>query len=658
MNSVRYYFGIIISLVVILQACNKEEEPVISLPEITTSEPSNITSSSADTGGNITDNGGAEIALRGVVWNTSKSPSLATNLGRSENGSGMGEFTSIITDLSPGITYYVRAYATNSLGTAYGQDVGFTTSVELAGITTAEITDITSGSATSGGDVTQDGGSTITKKGIVWHTEENPTFDNHTGKTEHGEGTGSFVSYLTDLGPATTYYVCAYATNTEGTAYGDQQSFETLADLATVVTNSVDSITYESAKVFSSITSNGGADVFERGVVWSKDENPELENNLGVTQDGEGMGEYSSILENLSPETVYYVRAYATNQTGTSYGEEITFTTLQMIDIPVVITGDVSDITHESAILEGNVTQSGGAAVIERGIVFSTDTDPSLNDQVIKRGRGLGNYLALISGLEPETTYYAKAYAINTVGIAYGNQIEFTTYSEYGQHCPGIPQITDIDGNVYNTVLIGDQCWMKEDMKAVTLNDGTPIENAISETDWENNTNGAYAWYENNEEGHKPYYGAIYNWHVVHTEKICPSGWRVPSEQDWIKLSDYMTENFEDITAENEGNMLKSCRQVNSPLDGECATDEHPRWDEHNIHFGIDKFGFSAVPGGSRNWTGNYFYGHGIIGYWWSSTEVDADIARYRRIYHEDGILLRHQYSKNNGYNIRCMRDD
>jgi uncharacterized protein (TIGR02145 family) len=199
---------------------------------------------------------------------------------------------------------------------------------------------------------------------------------------------------------------------------------------------------------------------------------------------------------------------------------------------------------------------------------------------------------------------------------------------------------------------------MKEDMKAVKLNDGTPIENAVSANDWENNTNGAYVWYENNEEEHKPYYGAIYNWHVVNTEQICPLGWRVPSEQDWIKLSDYMTENFEDITSENEGNMLKSCRQINSPLGGECDTYEHPRWDEHEVHYGIDKFGFSAVPGGSRNWTGTYFYGHGIIGYWWSSTEVDEGIARYRRIYHEDGILLRHQYSKNNGYNIRCMRDN
>lgn len=644
-----------IPVMVIIQGCKKDEDTNITVSELTTLSATEITSTSAISGGNITDDGGAPVSARGVVWSKTENPDLSTNEGKTEDGSGDGEYASHLTELSPGTMYYIKAFAINSKGTSYGAQVTFTTSVELAGITTMEPYDVTSVSAKSGGNVTEDGGSEILEKGIVWGTSENPNLENHQGKNTHGTDTGEFSSNITELEPATEYFVRAYAQNSKGTAYGNQVSFTTHTAMAKVTTSEISDITSDYAFSGGNITSDGGTTVTVRGVVWSTLENPSVDNNTGITIDGDGMGEFTSKITDLMPETQYFVKAYATNNNGTAYGDQLTFTTTQVVQLPTVITETITAITHNSAVGGGNVTESGGATVTDRGIVYSTTPDPSFTDSVVTSRRGLGSFIAQMTGLEPLTTYYVKAYAINTAGVSFGEQVEFATQSEFGQPCPGIPTITDSDGNVYNTVLIGEQCWFKEDLKTTKYRNNTAIFHAPDSEDWTNNKTGAYVWYDN-DAGHAANYGAIYNWYAVKTEQLCPAGWWIPSEQDWLELSNYMIDNFENITSANEGNMMKSCRQIDSPLGGNCNTTEHPRWDAHESHFGTDMFGFTAVPGGSRNWTGTYFHGYGIIGYWWASTEVDEGIARYRRIYHNDGILLQHQYSKNNGYNVRCMR--
>ena len=200
------------------------------IPTVTTSPVTNITQTSATTGGTVTSDGGATVTSRGVCWSTTSNPTIADP--HTLNGGGTGTFVSQISALSPSTLYYVRAYATNSVGTAYGMELNFTTLPEsLPSVTTNPIIYIASTSATGGGNVTSDGGAYVTTRGVCWSTSSNPTTaDAH---TIDGGGTGTFVSLITNLTPNTTYHVRAYATNYIGTAYGGDIGFYNIASINT-----------------------------------------------------------------------------------------------------------------------------------------------------------------------------------------------------------------------------------------------------------------------------------------------------------------------------------------------------------------------------------------------------------------------------------------
>lgn len=187
---------------------------------LTTNPVTNITGTTAVTGGNITSDGGTIITSRGVCWSTNTEPTTAND--KTIDGSGAGSFTSNISGLSPSGTYYVRAYATNDIGTAYGNEYSFTN--YMATLTTIDIGNITGISASSGGNISSDGGSVVTARGVCWSTNQGPTIAN--SKTDNGSGVGIYSSNITGLNGYTTYYVRAYAINGVGTAYGNELSFQ------------------------------------------------------------------------------------------------------------------------------------------------------------------------------------------------------------------------------------------------------------------------------------------------------------------------------------------------------------------------------------------------------------------------------------------------
>ena len=196
------------------------------MPTVTTTTVGAISFTAANGGGNVTADGGASVTARGVCWSTSVNPTVSLST-KTTDGSGTGSFTSSITGLTPNTTYHVRAYATNSVGTAYGSDIVFTTiALSLPTVTTTVVGSITSTTASGGGNVTADGGANVTARGICWSTSQNPTTA-LTTKTNDGTGIGSFTSSMTGITANTTYYVRAYATNSVGTSYGTQQSFTT-----------------------------------------------------------------------------------------------------------------------------------------------------------------------------------------------------------------------------------------------------------------------------------------------------------------------------------------------------------------------------------------------------------------------------------------------
>jgi len=199
---------------------------------ISTASVSDILYTSVVCGGIVTSDGGSSVIARGVCWATTANPTIANS--KTSDGTGTGSYTSSISGLTSGTTYHVRAYATNSVGTTYGNDISFTTATELATVTTTSASSITSTSAVCGGNATMSGGGSITERGICWGTGANPTISS--SKVTSGSGTGSFTCTISGLSAGTTYHFRAYATNAGGTAYGSDETFTTEA--ITVVDNS------------------------------------------------------------------------------------------------------------------------------------------------------------------------------------------------------------------------------------------------------------------------------------------------------------------------------------------------------------------------------------------------------------------------------------
>ncbi|MEI6143716.1 MAG: hypothetical protein WCP85_30840, partial [Mariniphaga sp.] len=275
---------------------------------LTTSNPTSVLSNSLIVGGAISTDGGSPITERGICWGTTTNPTTATN--KLAIGTGTGTFSNTITGLLPGTLYYFRAYAINTQGTAYGNEVTATTTAILPVITTIAPSTITSTTATSGGNITSDGGATVTARGVCWSTTQTPTITNY--KTTDGTGTGSFISSIAGLTAGTTYYVRAYSTNSAGTGYGTQVSFTTTVQvqLPILTTTSATAITNTTATSGGSITFDGGATVTARGVCWSTSQNPTIANSKTV--DGTGTGSFISSITGLTAGTTYYVRAYST----------------------------------------------------------------------------------------------------------------------------------------------------------------------------------------------------------------------------------------------------------------------------------------------------------------------------------------------------------
>lgn len=397
--------------------CVSEQNALI--PTLSTATVSDITKTTASCGGNITYDGGALVTERGVCWSTSQNPTITNT--KTSNGTGVGIFTSTLNFLTPGTTYYVRAYATNVVGTAYGIQQTFTTT-NTPSLTTTAITNVTESSATSGGNITNDGGLNVTARGVCWSTSQNPTTSN--SKTIDGSDVGSFVSSITGLASKTTYYVRAYATNSLGTSYGAQLSFTTIAKKPTVETSDVTDVTFEAAVCGGFVSADDGANVTEYGVCWNTNQNPTIANSKTI--DGSGLGYYTSSITGLKASVTYYVRAYATNSTGTSYGAQKTFSTLAAPP-SISSTTAISNITITTAVSGGDIKNDGGAAVIARGVCWSENQNPTIADNKTSNGTGIGIYSANLTGLSTNTTYYVRAYATNGNGTAYGNQVQFTT---------------------------------------------------------------------------------------------------------------------------------------------------------------------------------------------------------------------------------------
>jgi uncharacterized protein (TIGR02145 family) len=216
------------------------------------------------------------------------------------------------------------------------------------------------------------------------------------------------------------------------------------------------------------------------------------------------------------------------------------------------------------------------------------------------------------------------------------------------EHSPGDP-LTDIEGNEYQTVWIGGQNWMAENLKTATYNDGTSIELAESSIDWNNYTSGAYCWYLNDQAQYAETYGALYNWYAVNTGNLCPDGWHVPTDEEWknLEMELGMSHNIVNDTMDrgtNQGSLLAGNRGF---------------WENgsliQNDEFG--KSGFLALPSGYRWFEGHYSQ-DSLSCIYWSASEYNNRIAWYRAISYDISSVIRYNQLKNYGFSVRCVKDE
>jgi len=283
-------------------------------------------------------------------------------------------------------------------------------------------------------------------------------------------------------------------------------------NIPVVETGEPENITINYATINSQITSDGNGSVLSRGVCWNQNGNPSLENNDGFTTEGSGTGNYTSAIYNLLDKTNYYVTAYATNVAGVAYGNKETFTTLEIL-LPDISTATPSFITSTSAICGGNVLNNGNTEIIARGVCWNNTGNPTLQNNLnysTEEGE-LGEFTSTLTNLEDYTTYYVAAYATNMRGTIYGDQVSFKNEFQFGEACPDIPSV-NYDGQTYQTVLIGEQCWMAENLNF--------------------ETNNSFCYNDNSESC--DLYGRLYTLDAA--IQACPDGWHLPSDNEWMTL--------------------------------------------------------------------------------------------------------------------------
>ena len=694
-----------------------------------------------------------------------------------------------------GTRYYYRAYARTALGTTFGDILYFDTQSDLPEVHTFMVTDTAIHGAVCGGNVTYDGGSAVTTRGVCWSTTQSPTLSNI--HTSDGSGVGSFTSHIFGLYANTTYYVRAYATNSVGTAYGEERSFTTLTSDTVIgpfycgidsvadydgnryptveigtqcwmkenlrTTHYPDGLTipeypssYDNYRrapgdnsgnvpIYGYLYNMGAAmhgananDSNPDGVqgicpegwhIPSYTESEQLMNFVGNQsqytcngnniskalastarwENGSGVNPPLSLCSpkmdlpsnnatgfSALPAGFFILNSYCNDEAhffcydsfsffGSGLGdggqdtEEKTFRNWGDISfnsgynvvsvrcllndsgvdsstavLPVVslITLDGIDATSVSCI--GFVTASGGSAVTARGFCWSTSPNPTVGDSHTSEGIGTGRFNSEISGLSPGTTYYLRPYATNDVGTAYGEERSFTTY--FADSCGGTT-VTDYDGNVYRTIPIGQQCWMRENLRTTHYADGTAIAFGSG-----NSTTTPYLYAPNGNNLTVPEYGYLYNWvAAMHgaassetnpsgVQGVCPTGWHVPSNAEWLQLIYYVRGHNEYWCGGDSINIGKSLASTKGWCysDSECAVGNDPTTNNAT--------GFSALPAG---WTGGSFYEKAVF---WTTTQNQSSFAGCEANNLDfwgllEGVGGTFGLNLSSGASVRCLRD-
>lgn len=419
-----------------------------------------------------------------------------------------------------------------------------------------------------------------------------------------------------------------------------------------VETTGISDISLSSFAVSGTLVETGRDGVSQHGFCWSETPAPALEGDsclmLGPRIEP---GIFSSIIQGLDRNTHYYIRAYAINGAGISYGNELTVRTDRILTVPHVETKGLHTITENSAIAGGAVLDNGGSGISSYGVCWDTLPDPTIEGRHKEFSEGTSPFFTTIKNLELRTIYYVRAFAINSTGLAYGNEVEFRTND--------LP-LSDIDGNVYPTVVIGEQTWMGRNLAVTRYADGTPIP-YVPEFEWWDSLKvyeKGFCFYDNLS-SNADTYGALYSWsaavngqddtdpELFPIQGVCPDGWHLPSDGDWKELE--MALGMTALTADSTG--------WRGNIGGKLKTAGIDYWLIPNTG-ATNETRFSAHAAGDR-FPGGEYNNLNFSTFFWTSTNYNHDNAWARALgYYVTTMYRGHQDSKNFGFSVRCVRDD
>jgi uncharacterized protein (TIGR02145 family) len=297
--------------------------------------------------------------------------------------------------------------------------------------------------------------------------------------------------------------------------------------------------------------------------------------------------------------------------------------------IPIITTFDASKITNNSAYSGGNISSSGSSEITSRGICWSVNTEPDIESNRTVNGSGAGDFVSFIDVLSPSTTYHVRAYATNDVGTAYGNEVSFVT-------SPEDTVARDPDGNIYHFIKIGTQVWMTENLRTTKYADGSPIATTSpSNLDISLEPNPKYEWPVNGDGNQVAVYGRLYTGSTIENNQLCPTGWHVPSDDEWTTLSTYLG------GTNVAGGKLKEIGF------------EH--WANPNT-LASDSVGFKALPAGAGRDPVGIFIPPGQSTYYWSSTYALGFLWQ-RSLNFDLNSIHRDKTSEKHAFSVRCIKD-
>lgn len=328
---------------------------------------------------------------------------------------------------------------------------------------------------------------------------------------------------------------------------------------------------------------------------------------------------------------------------------------IQPVTTPYILTA-IRNITQTTATFEGLVLDDGGDDIFSKGVCWGITKDPKVEQDNVKEINPIDPFTGFIDNLNPNTLYYFRTFAKNSAGTSYGNTISLTTLLSEINFNPDLTYgiVADIENNKYKTITIGTQTWMAENLRTTKYHNGDLIGTTNSAlVNITNESTPKYEWAYDGNESIAVLYGRLYTWAAVNDSRnVCPTGWHIPTHEEWTILTDYLTNNGYGFGG--SGNKIAKSMVARTGWTIDEASGSIGNDPSNN-----NSSGFSAIPAGFRGSGTEGFCFIGSGSYWWSSTEESSTLGwRGCYMWYSSGSVYVDASDKHGGLSVRCLQDN